>query len=155
MSVPTDRHPRVRRAVPADLDALVALEQASFAGDRLSRAQYRRHLRSDSAQVLAATHDGRLLGSAVLFFRRHGTSARLYSIATAAQARGRGVGAALLAAAEATAHTRGCRVLRLEVRIDNAAAIGLYERSGYRRGKRLPHYYEDGADGWRYEKSLD
>jgi ribosomal protein S18 acetylase RimI-like enzyme len=45
--------------------------------------------------------------------------------------------------------------LRLEVRIDNAAAIGLYERSGYRRGKRLPHYYEDGADGWRYEKSLD
>ena len=44
--------------------------------------------------------------------------------------------------------------MRLEVRSDNPAAIALYERRGYRRIARLPGFYEDGADGWRYVKVL-
>lgn len=147
--------PRVRRGEPGDLDALVALEDSAFDGDRLSRAQYRRHLDSVTAQVLVASANAQpLLGSAVLFFRRGSALARLYSIATAPLARGRGVGAALLGAAEAAARQRGCRALRLEVRVDNAAAIGLYERAGFRRIGTYAHYYEDGADAWRYEKAL-
>jgi ribosomal protein S18 acetylase RimI-like enzyme len=146
---------RVRSATPADLAALVALEQRAFAGDRLSRAQYRRHLASASATVFAADSPGEgLLGSALVFFRKSSTLARLYSIATAPSARGRGIGATLLVAAEREAARRGCRSLRLEVRMDNDAAISLYERSGYRRIGRYAGYYEDGADAWRYEKEL-
>ncbi|MEI7035241.1 GNAT family N-acetyltransferase [Fulvimonas yonginensis] len=146
---------RVRTAVPADLPALVTLEQSAFAGDRLSRAQYRRHLASPSALVLAADAPGiALLGSALVFFRTGSVRARLYSIATAPAARGRGVGAALLDAAEHAAWARGCRAMRLEVRVDNAAAIALYERAGYRRIGGYPAYYDDGADAWRYEKVL-
>jgi ribosomal protein S18 acetylase RimI-like enzyme len=131
------------------------LEQASFSGDRLSRAQYRRHLDSDSALVLAAVDaPHRLLGAAVLFFRKGSGAARLYSLASDPASRGHGVGTALLQAAEAAAHRRRCRTLRLEVRADNGAAIRLYERAGYRRGHPLRAYYEDGADGWRYEKPL-
>ncbi|WP_257388443.1 GNAT family N-acetyltransferase, partial [Tahibacter caeni] len=96
MSEPADF--RLRRAVPADLAALVGLERASFSYDRMSERQFRRHLRSDSAAVLVAEDAGGLLGSAVLFFRRGAPRARLYSLATAAAARGRGIGAALLAA---------------------------------------------------------
>lgn len=147
--------PHVRRAVAADLDELVALEQRSFSSDRLSRAQYRRHLGSDSALVLVASANHHLfLGSAVLFFRKRSTVARLYSLATQPEARGKGVGAALLEAAAVTARRRGSRALRLEVRTDNAAAIGLYERHGFRRIGRYAYYYEDGADAWRYEKTL-
>lgn len=157
MPQPPDRPAvRVRRAQPSDLDELVALEQASFDGDRLSRAQYRRHLDSDSALVLAAVAvPHQLLGAAVLFFRKGSGTARLYSIASDPAARGRGVGSALLDAAEATARRHRRRLLRLEVRTDNAAAIRLYEQAGYRRGVSLAGYYEDGADGWRYEKVLD
>ena len=82
------------------------------------------------------------------------TLARLYSIATAPAARGRGLGATLLAAAEDAARARNCRALRLEVRVDNTAAIALYERAGYRRIGRYREYYEDGEDAWRYEKAL-
>jgi ribosomal protein S18 acetylase RimI-like enzyme len=147
---------RVRRAASSDLDELVALEQRSFSGDRLSRAQYRRHLDSDSAVVLVATgHPRPLLGSAVLFFRKHSRVARLYSLATRPEARGQGIGAALLEAVVTACRHRGCRALRLEVRIDNAAAIGLYERAGFQRIGRYERYYQDGADAWRYEKSLD
>ncbi|MGN2253295.1 GNAT family N-acetyltransferase [Frateuria sp. GZRe12] len=145
----------VRRATPADLDALVALELRAFSGDRMSRAQYRRHLASPRAAVLVADVPGEgLLGSALVFFREGSTRARLYSIATAPQARGRGIGARLLAAAEEAARAGGCRAVRLEVRVDNTSAMAMYERAGYRRIGRYAAYYEDGADAWRYEKSV-
>ncbi|MGY3040827.1 ribosomal-protein-alanine N-acetyltransferase [Rhodanobacter sp. TND4EL1] len=145
---------RVRRAATSDLDELVALEERSFRMDRLSRAQYRRHLDSDSAVVLVATDSHHLLGSAVVFFRKRCAVARLYSLATQPEARGQGVGAALLDAAADTGRRRGCVALRLEVRIDNVAAIGLYEREGWHRIGRYAAYYQDGADAWRYEKPL-
>lgn len=146
---------RVRRAELSDLDDLVALEQATFDSDRLSRRQYRRHLDSGSALVLVASANHRhFLGCAVVFFRKGSRVARLYSIASRPEARGKGVGTALLDAAEAAARRRHCTALKLEVRVDNTDGIRLYERSGYRRIGLLEGYYEDGADGWRYEKRL-
>ena len=146
--------PRIRRADAVDLDALVALEERVFSHDRLSRAQFRRHLDSDSALVLIAKEDGRLLGVALVFFRRGARVARLYSLVTAPEARGRGVGAALLEATERAARMRRCRSLRLEVRTDNRAARRLYETRGYRHLVHRPGYYEDGSDAHRYEKPL-
>jgi len=146
---------RVRRAELSDLEDLVALEESSFAIDRLSREQYRRHLDSETAQVLVASaNHRRFLGTAVVFFRKGTKVARLYSIATHAEARGKGVGSALLEASEQLARRRGCKVLRLEVRTDNDAAIRLYERLGYERIGRYARYYGDGADAWRYEKKV-
>ncbi|MFC4525646.1 GNAT family N-acetyltransferase [Dyella halodurans] len=146
---------RVRRAELSDLDDLVALEETSFATDRLSRAQYRRHLDSETAQVLVASaNHRRFLGTAVVFFRKGTQVARLYSIATSATARGKGVGSALLDAAEHAAKRRRCHALRLEVRTDNEVAIRLYERHGYERIGQYERYYGDGADAWRYEKKL-
>jgi ribosomal-protein-alanine acetyltransferase len=142
----------LRRARPGDLAALVALEQQAFTTDRLSRRQYRRHLHSASATLLVAAAGRRLLGKALVFFRRGSHRARLYSIAVHAQARGRGVGTALLRAAERAARARGCSTLSLEVRADNARAIRWYERHGYRRFGAHPGFYEDGADAWRYAK---
>ncbi|HUD43898.1 MAG TPA: GNAT family N-acetyltransferase [Dokdonella sp.] len=145
---------RVRRAVNGDLPALIDLENASFASDRISPRQWRWHLESDSARVLVALHERRLLGACVVFFRKGSDLARLYSMAVAEHARGRRVGEQLLEAAEQAALRSGCRRLRLEVRAGNLAAQRLYERNGYRRLAALPGYYEDGEDGWRYEKAL-
>lgn len=146
---------RVRRAELSDLDDLVALEDATFDSDRLSRAQYRRHLDSDTAQVLVASaNHRRFLGTAVVFFRKASRVARLYSIASKPEARGKGVGSALIAAVEGAARARHCQSLRLEVRTDNLTAIRLYERLGYRQIGRYARYYQDGADAWRYEKVL-
>jgi ribosomal-protein-alanine N-acetyltransferase len=145
---------RIRRATLADLDALVALERRAFTTDHLSRRQYRRHVHSETASVLAAVDSCGLLGKAVIFFRGNSDVARLYSIAVSHNARGRGLGEALLAAAEQVVKKRGGRWLRLEVRQDNAGAIRLYERLGYQRFAARTGYYEDGADAWRYEKEL-
>lgn len=55
---------------------------------------------------------------------------RLY---VAPAARGRGLGRRLVAAAEAWAAAAGCRRVVLETGGDQAEAVGLYERTGYRR----------------------
>jgi ribosomal protein S18 acetylase RimI-like enzyme len=147
---------RVRRAELSDLDDLVALEQATFDSDQISRAQFRRHLDSDSARVLVASANRRrFLGTAMVFFRKGSRVARLYSIASLPEARGKGVGTALIEAAEASARQRRCVSLRLEVRTDNLSAVRLYERLGYRRvGPVKKGYYEDGRDAYVYEKTL-
>src|SRR5690606_18798336 len=80
--------------------------------------------------------------------------ARLYSIAVDGAARGGGVGSRLLDDAEASARRLRRSALRLEVRADNAAAIGLYEARGYRPIGRRVAYYEDRADALLYEKQI-
>src|SRR5690606_41992509 len=59
--------------------------------------------------------------------------ARLYSIAVAPGFGGKGVGRALLDAAEKAAFDHDRMMLRLEVRQDNARAIAIYEKAGYHR----------------------
>jgi ribosomal protein S18 acetylase RimI-like enzyme len=51
--------------------------------------------------------------------------------------RGRGIGAALLAAAEDEARTRGAPYMALMVTEENAPARALYERAGYLTERRL------------------
>lgn len=152
--MPNSHATTIRRAVRADLDGLVTLEQATFTGDRINRRQWRRHIDGSTACVLVAGTSGHVDAVAVVFYRLDSRHARLYSLAVRAGRRGEGLAAALLAHAEADAHWRGCSSMRLEVRIDNVAAIGLYEKHGYTRTERLPGFYEDGADAWRYCKPL-
>ncbi|NVO14608.1 MAG: GNAT family N-acetyltransferase [Rhodoplanes sp.] len=144
----------VRLAVSADLDALVALEQAVFATDRMSRQSIRRFLSSPSAVVLVARTQDDLAGAAVLLVRNRSTVARLYSIAVDPRAAGRGVGPALLEAVESSAAARGATRIRLEVHEHNARAIARYHKAGYRQFGRHARYYEDQGDALRFEKML-
>ena len=141
----------IRRASTKDLDALVKLEEQSFLGDRISRSSFRRLLKSDTALVLVDDEGGEIRGAAVVLFRQGLAAARLYSIATAPQYRGQGIGRRLVDACLEHIVKRGCLFLRLEVREDNKEAIALYERRGFRYVGRTENYYEDGAAALRYE----
>ena len=55
----------------------------------------------------------------------------IHDIAVSPAARGKGVGRQLLAAIEADARTLGCCKVTLEVRSDNARAMGLYRSVGF------------------------
>ena len=146
------RSPSIRVARAQDLAELIALEARCFVGDRLSARQYRAHLRSPRAWLALVAQGKDVLGSALVFFRSDTRRARLYSIAVDPAARGLGLGVRLLRAAEQAARARGATHLRLEVRIDNAAAIALYRAQGYQEFGRRAGYYEDGAAALRFEK---
>ncbi|KAA5605252.1 GNAT family N-acetyltransferase [Roseospira marina] len=146
--------PVLRPARLEDLDALVRLEAAAFETDRLSRRSFRRFIEHGRADCTLAEVGGRLLGYALILFRDGTALARLYSIAVTPDARGQGIGAHLVRAAEAAALERDCVLLRLEVRADNGPAQALYRRLGYRPFGRLRDYYEDHADAVRMQRAL-
>lgn len=144
----------IRIAKLDDLNSLLRLEAASFEADRLSRRSYRKLLQRSSATVLVAVQADAPVGALVLLFKRSSAIARLYSLAVARESRGRGIGRALLRAAEHAALERECAVLRLEVRINNDAARTLYESEGFTSIETIVGYYADGTDAVRLERSL-
>jgi len=158
MRLALDRHSApafvLRSGVRGDLDNLLALERRAFAGDRLARRSFRHLLGAPTAALLVAEEDGRLVGYALVLFKARSGLARLYSIAVAPECAGRGAGTLLLAAAEAAARARGCRLMRLEVDANNARAIARYRKAGYAAFGRRPGYYENGADALRFQKQL-
>jgi ribosomal protein S18 acetylase RimI-like enzyme len=85
--------------------------------------------------VLLACHGDRPVGIAVCFFGFSTFQARpllnVHDLAILPEWRGRGVGRALLAAAEERACARGCGKLTLEVQDENARARALYAGFGF------------------------
>jgi [ribosomal protein S18]-alanine N-acetyltransferase len=145
---------KLRRGRLADLGALVALEQAVFTTDILSRRSFRRFVTAPSATLIVAVGRDKLAGYALVLYPPRSKIARLYSIAVAPHIGRRGVGPLLLAAAAAAATRRRRRAMRLEVHEHNTRAIARYEKSGYRLFGRHRGYYHDGADALRFEKPL-
>jgi len=137
-----------------DLDALVALENAVFTTDILSRRSFRRFLAAPKNSLIVAEESGKLAGYALVLYPPRSKFARLYSIAVTPHIASRGIGPLLLTAAEAAAARRQRRAMRLEVHEHNTRAIGRYEKSGYRLFGRLHRYYDDGGDALRFDKPL-
>jgi [ribosomal protein S18]-alanine N-acetyltransferase len=144
----------IRPASETDLEAIYALECASFRDDRLSRRAVRRFAKASHRPLLVARLGGRLVGYIVISLPPRSRSARVYSLAVASAHGRRGVGRELLHAAERYAVAHGRIVLRLEARYDNAPALALYDKLGFRRFGRYPGYYADGAEALRFEKAL-
>lgn len=144
----------VREAQGSDLDALEALENASFDTDRLSRRRLRHWIRAENRVFLVAETGDTLLGYGLVLFHGATRLARLYSIAVDATARGRGIAQALLEQLERTSAERGRFVMRLEVAQGNTAAIRLYQAAGYGPFDTVENYYDDHSTAVRMQKVI-
>ncbi|MBI4202945.1 MAG: GNAT family N-acetyltransferase [Chloroflexi bacterium] len=139
----------------ADLEALAELERVGFPLDQYPKARLRyllSHARASTYKIIE--EGGQVLAYAMVLWRKGSRTGHLYSIVTRAEAQGHGFGGLLLAKLEAESIARGCNRMRLEVRADNANAIGFYERRGYVKVKDLPGFYTDDAPGLRMVKRL-
>ena len=147
---------RVRHAEPGDAAALVELARAVGGepegwliadGSWRSAGDERRYLRAirryADAAVLVAELDGAIVGRLSLARDPHPASEHVADLGlmVAKDHRRRGVGSALMEAAEEWARSAGVRKLELHVFPHNEPAIALYDRLGYRReGVRRRHY---------------
>jgi ribosomal-protein-alanine acetyltransferase len=132
----------LRPATVDDLDAIMALERASFPTDAWSDAMMREELSSPHGYYLVAEEAGRLVGYAGLRAPKGGKDADIQTIAIAEAARGRGRGRTILEALLAEASARGVREVFLEVRADNPVAQALYASEGFAEVGRRPRYYQ-------------
>jgi ribosomal-protein-alanine N-acetyltransferase len=140
----------LRRARPADLDAVMALERITFVSDAWSADAMRRELEAPHTYYLVAVDDARpeaVFGYAGLHAPPGSGQGDIQTIAVDAAHRGAGLGRALMHALIAEARRRGAAELFLEVRADNPVAQGLYESLGFTAiGVRRGYYQPDGVD---------
>lgn len=143
----------LRFANALDLDAIDGVEAICFREHRFRREFLEWVLKNPSARTLVWEESGRIVGSVMILLDT--SRVRVLSIAVLPGFRRRGLGDALLDAAERTARSLGARIARLEVSTQNRSAIALYRRRGYRTEGLLPGYYSWGDDALAMEKSLN
>lgn len=133
-----------------DVESLLPLEQELFDGDPPWTAeQFWSELAHvpDTRWYVVAEDDGTLVGYAGLRAPGPGEPVDVQTIAVAPSHRRRGVGTMLMSALIDEAARRTTGELLLEVRADNGAARGFYERHGFEQIAVRRRYYHDGADG--------
>ena len=173
----TDRAPRLRAMVPADLVDVIALEHEVFPDDPWSAEMFadevvqppesRLYLIAEAdagdggvvgreiVSERAAASGPAMAGYAGLMFVPGGTQADVLTIAVRPAYWGQGIGSALLDALVTAARDRGCAEVFLEVRADNSRAHGLYRRRGFADiGIRRGYYQPSGTDAITMRKDL-
>ena len=144
----------IRRAARGDVDRVLEIESEGFLHP-WSRELVERELEhSWSSLLLAEDGVGGPVVGYVVFWVVH-DEVHVLNVATALAARRRGIGRALMDAAEEEGRRRGARLSTLEVRRSNAPAIALYAAMGYRQvGVRHNYYAEEREDALVMVKTL-
>ena len=135
-------HVLLRDADLADLDAIMALEAATFPSDAWSREMMAAELAAPHTRYLVAVVDGQTVGYAGLSAPAGASQADVQTIAVNAAHRGRGIGALLVRRMLDEARAHRVDDVLLEVRADNPDAQRLYERHGFAPIAVRPRYYQ-------------
>lgn len=143
----------VRPAAEIDLDAIHAIECASF-GDPWALDGFRDLLDHPRAKMeVAVGGDGELLGYAVAWYVAD--ESEIANLAVAPTARRNGVGALLLDRILRAAAEFGAQTVFLEVRESNEEARKLYEARGFAvAGKRTKYYRKPDEDALIMRRKL-
>jgi ribosomal-protein-alanine N-acetyltransferase len=145
---------RVEAMTAADLDDVLAIEEASFTNP-WTRPMFERELLNPGVSHLYVLRTGDWRVAAFCMDWIVADELHINNLAVRPECRGAGVGRALLEAVFGYATALGARRATLEVRRSNAAARKLYERLGFSVAAIREDYYnhpvEDALILWRDE----
>ena len=137
----------LRRATAADLDPIMAIENAMFPADAWSSSTMASEIAGEHGYYLVAVaDDGGIDGYAGLLAPEGSGHGDIQTIAVVDRARRRGLGRTLVPALVNEARRRRAAEIFLEVRADNPGARALYEALGFTQIAVRPRYYRGGID---------
>ena len=125
---------------PADLDGVLAIEEASF-NNPTTREWYQGEMKRPEVCFIYVLRTPEQPVAAFCAFWLVAEQAHINNLAVLPELRGRGLGTQLLQAVTAEAADLGASMLTLEVRQSNQAARRLYERAGFRQEGLRKNYY--------------
>ena len=140
---------QLRRATPADLEPIMAIESSVFDDDAWSATTMAAELDDRHSYYLVAFPPGqpdRVDAYAGLRSPLREPQADIQTIAVTEGARRQGLGRVLMLRMIDEARERGADELFLEVRADNPSAKSLYDSLGFEQIAVRPRYYKGGVD---------
>jgi len=140
-----------RTLTHADLDEIVAIEQASFSNP-WTRQMYVRELENPDVSFLYVLRYPVAIAAFCSFWLVL-DEIHINNLAVRHEHQGKGLGTALLEHVLVAGAARGAERATLEVRRSNAPALRLYERLGFQVAATRPNYYvsppEDALILWK------
>jgi ribosomal-protein-alanine acetyltransferase len=130
----------VRVARPDDIGRLVELERVAFGTEAWTPEMVAGELAGPHRRYFVVEAGGRVVGYAGVFLGLD--VAEVMTIAVEPAARGLGLGRRLMETLLDQARRGGLKQVVLEVAVDSAPAIGLYESLGFAQIGRRPRYYQ-------------
>ena len=138
---------RVRKFELADLDRILAIEQASFGSDAWDEKLFLAFYRKCPDLFLVATVRRHIAGYIITCAGSR--NAELASIAVDPRDRRQGVGEAMLDHTLAELRALRVKAWWLMVETENESALRFYEKYGFTRDKMVKRYYGPGRNAWR------
>jgi ribosomal-protein-alanine N-acetyltransferase len=139
--------PQIRRAGPADVPAIVAIENESFA-DPWDESVFLEALTYYPSTYFVAVCDGIVAGFIVGGLEDTGENiyGHLCNVGVSPRYRSRGIGKLLVRRTEQQFAAELATGVQLEVRVSNTDAQRFYQRMGYRPVFAIDQYYSNGED---------
>ena len=134
-----------------DLDAVLAIEQASFSTP-WRHEHFQHEITAPHSFPFVAEYNGIVVGYVCLMSLFE--EAQILDIAVDPRQRGRGIARKLMEQAISAARGNEAELLSLEVRASNVAAITVYEQCGFVRTGLRQKYYEGSEDAVLMGKAL-
>ena len=137
------------------LDKLYEIEKHCFEKEAFTKQQIAYLLTDYNAIGLAARVNGEITGFVIgrIDIVRNVPFGHILTVDIAPSYRRKGIAQKLLHDIEVIFKEKGAKECRLEVREDNAAAVNLYQKLGYKKMGKLEKYYGD-AHGLYLKKTL-
>jgi ribosomal-protein-alanine acetyltransferase len=146
---------KIEDALIRFLDEYYDVEKQCFEREAFTKQQIAYLLTDYNAIGLAARVNGEIAGFVIgrIDIVRNTLFGHILTVDIVASCRRKGIAQKLLREIEAIFKEKGAKECRLEVREDNAAALSLYRKLGYKKAGKLEKYYGD-AHGLYLKKTL-
>jgi len=145
---------QIRTYRPSDLQTLYEIDQACFPpGVSYSKREIWHFINRRGSRTWIA-QEGNEIAGFLIASRESKEVGHIVTIDVVEGWRRRGVGGALMDAAEAWAAEEGLRVLFLETAEENIAAQRFYAARNYVKLEKIENYYGDGTAAWVMGKTV-
>lgn len=137
---------------PEIIAQVAALEEEAFGRGGLN--EWHLPVIARRGRLVVIIEDERVIGAASLLKDWAGSTAYLFDLVVAGDARGRGCGRLLMEGVIENLRNKGIERLELTVAPDNNAAVDLYTQLGFKRTGLLAGEYGEGQDRWAMALAL-
>lgn len=148
---------KIREAMQLDLPTLVGMEKKLFSDSPWSMGQFKEEFKGVPKTryfLVAIDGENQIVGYAGVLVVAPGVEADVLTVGVLPEHQKKGIATSFMAELEKWAKEKGAPAMMLEVAIENAPAIALYEKLGYTNISTRRDYYGPALDAFVMRKEL-